>query len=195
LKNLQGEYLMKSRMMALMMVMVLLASVLAGCGGGGQAAGEEAAVTTLTIATPADAKSLDPHLTNDLPSNNVMANIYENLLTLDENGELVGQLAEKWEKVDDLSYKFYLKKGVKFHNGEEFTASDVKFSLLRAMTIEGSAVSHVVGEIDPEGIQVVDDHTVIIKLKRPFSVFLTYLTHIPGGIMLNEKAVTEAGDT
>lgn len=179
------------KLLTILLVVALVTTLFVGCGSNDQA-GEEK--MTLTVATPADAKSMDPHLTNDLPSNNIFINMYENLLTLDENGELVGQLAEKWEKVDDLSYRFYLKKGVKFHNGEELKASDVKFSFLRAMNIEGSAVSHVVGEIDPDGFVIEDDYTIIIKLKKPFTVFLTYLTHVPGGTILNEKAVSEAGE-
>lgn len=181
------------KLIAILLSVALVATLFVGCGSNEGAAGSDEKMT-LTVATPADAKSMDPHLTNDLPSNNIFINMYENLLTLDENGELVGQLAEKWEKVDDLSYRFYLKKGVKFHNGEELKASDVKFSFLRAMNIEGSAVSHVVGEIDPEGFVIEDDYTIVIKLKKPFTVFLTYLTHVPGGTILNEKAVTEAGD-
>lgn len=177
-----------------MLVIAMLTSIMVGCGSKDTAAGNDGK-NTLTIATPADAKSMDPHLTNDLPSNSVFINIYENLLTLDENGELVGQLAESWEKIDDLSYKFKLKEGVLFHNGEELKASDVKFTLLRAKNIEGSAISHVVSEIDPNGIEIIDDYTLIIKLQKPFSVFLTYLTHVGGGCILNEKAVTEAGDS
>lgn len=179
------------KLLAILLAVALVATLFVGCGSD---ATTETENKTLTIATPADAKSMDPHLTNDLPSNNVFINLYENLLTLDENGELVGQLAEKWEKVDDLSYRFYLKQGVKFHNGEELKASDVKFTFLRAMNIEGSAISHVVSEIDPEGFVIEDDYTIVIKLKSPFSVFLTYLTHVGGGCILNEKAVTEAGD-
>ena len=185
------------KLLAILLAVALMATLLVGCGSTTEATTTEEGTNmdrTLTIATPADAKSMDPHLTNDLPSNNVFINMYENLLTLDENGELVGQLADKWEKVDELSYRFYLKQGVKFHNGEELKASDVQFSFLRAMNIEGSAVSHVVGEIDPEGFIIEDDYTIVIKLKKPFSVFLTYLTHVPGGTILNEKAVTEAGE-
>ncbi|WP_432661900.1 ABC transporter substrate-binding protein [Wukongibacter baidiensis] len=188
----------KRKMLCLAVVFALLITSLTGCGGKEEGAGTKDAASekqqTLTVATAYDAKTLDPHVTNDIPSSSVMIQIYENLLTLDENNELVGQLAEKWERIDDVTYKFYLKKGVKFHNGEELKASDVKFSFERAITKEGSAVTHVVKEIDPNGFEVVDDHTIIIKLKRPFSVFLTYLTHVGGGVILNEKAVTEAGD-
>nr|WP_330396863.1 ABC transporter substrate-binding protein [Anaeromicrobium sediminis] len=186
----------KRRILSILCILALLIGSLAGCGQSGeQAATDEGTVKdTLVVATSYDAKTLDPHTTNDIASSSVMAQIYENLLTLDDNNELVGQLAEKWEKLDDKTYKFYLKKGVKFHNGEEFKASDVKFSLLRALNKEGSAVKHVVGEIDPDQIKIEDDYTIVVGLKRPFSVFLTYITHIGGGVMLNEKAVTEAGD-
>ena len=94
----------------------------------------------LVVGIHADAKTLDPHVSNDSVSHNAMLQIYERLVTLDEKNDLVPQLAERWETPDPLTYKFYLKKGVKFHNGEELTAEDVLFSFKRAMGPEAGAI-------------------------------------------------------
>lgn len=94
---------------------------------------------TLTIAAAYDAKALDPAVTIDTPSIFVGAKIHENLLCIDENSKLQPQLAESYEQIDSQAYRFILRKGVRFHNGEELKASDVKFSMDRAMSPIGSA--------------------------------------------------------
>lgn len=146
---------------------------------------------TLVVAMSNDARNLDPHLTNDVYSAQVMVNLYQNLLTLDTNNNIVGQLAANVKRINDRTYSFSLKKGVKFHNGETLKASDVKFSLERAATVSGSAVTQVVSEIAK--IDTPDDYTVVVTLKHTFTPFLTYLTHVGGGSILNKKAVMEAG--
>jgi len=180
----------QSKLMILLMVMVLLVAMSTGCGKSDSTTGQ--AKETLTVATAYDAKSLDPHATNDVASSNVMAQIYENLVALNDKGEVVPMLAESFKRLDPLTYEFKLRKGVKFHNGEELKASDVKFSLERALTPIGASISHIVGEIDPTGFKIVDDYTIIIKTKTAFAGFLPSLAHT-GGSILNEKAVTAAG--
>ncbi|WP_053955934.1 ABC transporter substrate-binding protein [Inediibacterium massiliense] len=183
---------MLKKAVSLVLMMSLVVGSLVGCGNStSETAGEKK--NNLVVATAYDAKSLDPHATNDMASSNAMKQIYENLVTLNDKNEVVPQLAEKFEKIDDKTYKFYLKKGVKFHNGEELKASDVKFTFERAMN-EGAAVEHIVGEIDPNGIEIIDDYTIVIQTKKPSTPFLTSLAHVGGGCILNEKAVKEAGN-
>ena len=84
---------------------------------------------TLNVGVPNDAKSMDPLKAVDTISFAMIKHINETLVTVDgRTKQLVPVLAERWEVLDPLTYKFYLKKGVKFHNGEEFTADDVVFS-------------------------------------------------------------------
>ncbi|GAU78929.1 ABC transporter substrate-binding protein [Fusibacter sp. 3D3] len=149
---------------------------------------------TLIVATGYDAKSLDPHATNDVASSNIMEQIYDTLVVLNSSNEVVGSLAEKFEVIDELTYKFYLKKGVKFHNGEELKAADVAYTFKRATSPIGGSIAHIVGDIDPEGLEIVDDYTIIVRIKTPNSAFLPSLTHKGGGVILNEKAVEAAGD-
>ncbi|MBU5674952.1 glutathione ABC transporter substrate-binding protein [Alkaliphilus sp. MSJ-5] len=138
-----------------------------------------------------DPRTLDPHNTNDTPSPRVMEQIYETLVNQNEDMEIEPGLAESWKYIDDVTIEFKLKKGVKFHNGETFTSKDVKFTLLRAL--ESPYVGHVLGEIDPNGIKIIDDYTIQIVTTEPYAPILMHLSHTAGS-MLNEKAVIEAGD-
>ena len=76
-------------------------------------------------------------------------------------GELQPQIAESWDQNSDTSYTFHIRQGVKFHDGSEVKAEDVKFSLDRA--INSAAVSYIVDFIDK--VDVVDDYTVNVELK------------------------------
>ena len=144
---------------------------------------------TLVVAQGADAKSLDPHAENDQPSSRVCKQIYNTLIKSTEDMELVPGLAESYEQIDETTWEFKIKKGIKFHNGEELKASDVKFSIDRMLV--SRRVAHIVSAID--SVEVVDDYKVIIKTKEPFGPLLAHLAHTAAAIV-NEKAVTEFGD-
>lgn len=167
-------------------LMIVSALVLSGCSGGGGDA------STLTVGLSGDAISLDPVATNDNQSSNVMLQIYEGLVKVDKDGKIQPSLAESYEQIDDVTYQFKLKKGVKFHNGEELKASDVVFSLKRA--IEAPNVTHLFQTIDIDSVKALDDYTVEFKQTEPFAGILSALCH-PGGFIVNEKAVNEAGDS
>ncbi|WP_350343479.1 glutathione ABC transporter substrate-binding protein [Proteinivorax tanatarense] len=173
---------------ALLLSLVLVLSVaLVGCGGEGQLGD----LDNLVVAQGSDADSLDPHATNDQPSSRVKKQIYETLITQDENMELQPGLAKEWEQIDDLTFEFVLEEGVMFHNGEELKASDVEFTLLRAL--DSAHVGHIVGAIDAESIEVIDDYTIRFATKEPFAPILAHLAH-PASSILNQKAVEEHGD-
>lgn len=181
------------KLATILSAMLILALALTGCAGGsngGAATGEAAEVKdTLIIAQGADAKSLDPHATNDQPSSRVSKQIYSRLVEMNEEMEIVPGLAESWTYVDDTTIEFKLREGVKFHNGEELKASDVKFTLDRMMA--SKKVAHIIEAVT--GVEVIDDYTVRVMTEEPFGPLLSHLTHTAASI-LNEKAVTESGD-
>lgn len=180
------------KMLSLVIVVALCFTMLAGCGGSKTAGSEPAEKKDeLIVGLAAEPKALDPHPVNDVPSGNGLVQIYESLITQDVDMNIEPQLAESWKQIDDLTWEFKLKEGVKFHNGEELKASDVKFSFIRAA--ESARIGHIVGMIDAENIEIVDDYTVRIPTKEPFSALLPSLCHT-GAMILNEKAVTEAGE-
>ena len=152
---------------------------------------ETAAKDTLVIAQGADPKSLDPYGTTDTPAIRVAKCIYESLVELDDEGNVVPGLAESWEVVDDTTYVFHLRKGVKFHNGEELKASDVAFSFSQ---IEKSPHAESIrATIDFANSKVIDDYTFEMKMTEPFGAILNHMAHAVMAIV-NEKAYTEAGD-
>lgn len=147
---------------------------------------------TLIVANNADLKTLDPIRTGDAASANAFWQIYDYLLFQDLDGKLIPRLAERWEQPDDLTYILYLKKGVKFHNGETFTAEDAKFTIDRGMTSVTSTGSHVLLK-DIKDVEIVDDYTIKINMKQPYTPLLYAFTEVWGGVV-NKKAVTEKGD-
>ncbi len=92
--------------------------------------------------TPADAKTfkyafqgdlnaLDPYTLNETFTLGALGNVMEGLTKRDKDLKIIPGLAERWEVVDPLKWRFHLRKGVKFHDGTPFTADDVVFSLER----------------------------------------------------------------
>lgn len=175
----------------LMMVLLLglMVTILVGGSPGIAASVEDK--DELVVATAYDAKSLDPHAVNDVASSNIMLQIYDTLITIDENGKIKKSLAKSYEQIDDLTYKFTIKKGIKFHNGEEMTADDVKFSIKRAA--DSAPNAHIFGDVDKDSVKTHDKYTVSFKLNQPNTGFLPALAHSSGSI-LNHNAVEAAGD-
>lgn len=175
---------------------LVTAMVLTVTGCGSNSDGEDTGTETsgrdrLVVAQNAEAATLDLHGGNDNSSSLVNAQIFETLVTQDENMEIQPGLAVDWREIDELTYEFDLKQDVYFHNGEKFTAEDVAFTFRRAS--KSPSVAAIVGQIDPESIEIIDDYTIRIGTKEPFAPLLAHLAHTASGIM-NEKAVEEAGE-
>ena len=139
-------------------------------------------VGDLVIAELSDAKSLDPHGSNDVQSSNVQSNIYETLINRDTNGILAPGLAESWTQVDDLTWEFKLRTGVTFHDGEAFNAEAVKKSFDRILDPEVASPRAFLYEMVTE-VKVIDETTVQFVTEYPFSPLLAHLTHNGGGII------------
>ena len=147
---------------------------------------------TLVVANAADLKTLDPINTGDAASANAFWQIYDYLIFQDEDGNLVPRLAESWEQPDNLTYVLHLKKGVKFHNGEPFTAEDAKFTIDRGITSKTSTGSHVLLK-DIKDVEIVDASTIKINMKQPYTPLLYAFTEVWGGVV-NKKTVMEKGE-
>ncbi|VEU80069.1 ABC transporter substrate-binding protein [Haploplasma axanthum] len=173
---------MKKKLLS--MIGLLLLVVLVACGKKGTDP------DTLVVASGADPVTFDIQKTNDQATTRIARQIYETLIKQNDDLTLVPALALSWEDVGDNTYEFKLRQNVTFHNGEKFTAKDVEWTLKRAS--ESSHIAHIVGTIDPEKIEIVDDYTIKIGTKGPFGPFLTHLAH-PATAILNEKAVTDGG--
>ncbi len=120
---------------------------------------------------------IDPAIAADFSSSVSVANLYDTLVFPTYDGEVVPHLAESWEVSEDgLTYIFHLRRGVRFHNGEELKAEDVVFSMERLLTI-GQGYSYIFKPI-VESVEALDDYTVRFRLKKPFGPFLYALVRL-----------------
>ena len=117
----------------------------------------------------------------------VLYNIQECLVKVDARGKLVPWLAERWHTADNRNYTFFLKKGVRFHNGRELKAADVKFVIERAMNPE-TKHPHPQQYAAIGDIIVKDDYTITFSLKSPSANFLLNLAR-PGSVIYPREAV------
>jgi peptide/nickel transport system substrate-binding protein len=117
----------------------------------------------------------------------VLYNVQECLVKVDERGKIVPWLAERWHTSDNRNYTFFLKKGVRFHNGRELKAADVKFVVERAMNPETKhpypRYYEAIGDII-----VKDDHTITFSLKVPTANFLLNMAR-QGSVIYPREAV------
>lgn len=124
---------------------------------------------TLRFAEAQEISSMDPHAARDDFTLSLLSNVYEGLVRWNAELKLEPALAESWEAVSDTKWKFNLRKNVKFHNGNPFTADDVIFSFVRA----GSPGSPFAGLLEPvKEITKIDDHTIEVTLKRKYALLL-----------------------
>lgn len=127
----------------------------------------------LTIANPADITTTDPHNNGVITTSAVLTNIYSQLLRFDESGEIISDLAESWESIDENTWEFSIHEGVTFHNGEELTAEDIRFSLERLATDDSLQNYSTFNMI--ESIDVIDNYTIQITTAEPDPQLLTRL--------------------
>ena len=162
----------------------------------------------LVAALNADIQTADVQKTSK--DYEVPFNIFDRLVDVevgtDVNSKIVPSLAESWDISDDgLEYTFHLRQGVKFHNGNDFTAEDVAYTFHRMLTVEGGVNTEFIdqikgadellaGETDTlEGVEVVDDYTIKVTLKEPFAGFLASISS-PGVSIYDSEATEAAGD-
>jgi peptide/nickel transport system substrate-binding protein len=125
---------------------------------------QPAAAVTFKFAFQGDLKSLDPYSLNETFTHGVLGNVYEGLTKRGKDLKIIPGLAERWEVVEPTRWRFHLRKGVKFHNGEDFTADDVVFSAQRLHAPASDVKTRF--PADTKAVKV-DDHTVDFILSGP----------------------------
>src|SRR5947207_7599128 len=98
----------------------------------------------LAIGIGADVTAIDPHYHNVTPNNNVAAHIFDYLVLRDERQKTIPGLAESWRTNDPVTWEFKLRRGVKFHDGADFTAADVVAAVERVPLVPDGASSSTV---------------------------------------------------
>ncbi|MFO7995768.1 MAG: glutathione ABC transporter substrate-binding protein [Dehalococcoidia bacterium] len=134
-------------------------------------------VERLTIAQGTDALTMDPHFIVDSPTASVLEHMYETLVELTVDGELVPGLATGWEVTEGATvFTLTIREGVQFHDGEPLNAAAVKANLDRRLDSEaGTEMMFLVAQIAE--VNVLGDYTVEIKTTEPFAPMLNHLSH------------------
>jgi peptide/nickel transport system substrate-binding protein len=146
----------------------------------------------LVFGQEAPPPTLDPHFSTSISTRNIAMHIFEQLVTRDENNDVIPELAENWQESEDgLTYTFKIRSGVKFHNGKELTSADVKASYERYKRM-------ALAKVTLAGVQTMeapDPHTFVMKLEKPIPVFLDELSAfvVPIAILPAEQADREGG--
>lgn len=147
---------------------------------------------TLIIGKGREAVGLDPHKVTAASSFQIIAQVYNQLIDLNDDYSPAPELAESWENPDDTTFIFHLRQGVKFHNGREMVAEDVKYSFERILNPDtASPWTSQLASID--SIETPDDYTVIIRLSEPYGAFMSTIASTWAAIVPQE-AVEEFGD-
>ena len=145
----------------------------------------------LIIGQGTDVSHLDPHYSTSASDVNVFFNLYDNLVLRDEQLNLTPGLAVSWQLVDDTTWQFKLRQGVVFHNGDPFTAEDVKFSLERAIA-DNPRTSVYAALNTIERIEILDPFTVHLITRHPDPLLPTRLSYY-GGMMLPKQYFDKVG--
>jgi peptide/nickel transport system substrate-binding protein len=150
------------------------------------------AQSTLRIGLAEDPDILDPTLARTYVGRIVFASLCDKLFDIDENINIVPQLALSHETTEDgKTVTIKLRPGVKFHDGEAMDAAAVKASLERHLTMQGSFRRPELSAV--EKIEAVDPLTVRLLLKAPFAPLIAQLTD-RAGMIVSPKVAKEAGD-
>lgn len=145
--------------------------------------------SSIAVAIEAPPHSMDPHGSRTTSNLSIMANLFDGLMQRKgASGILNPALAVQHEHPDPLTWVFYLRKGIKFHNGTPFNAIDVKFSLERLSDPRFSDFTPLVKDI--ASTEIIDDYTVVIKTKQPVPWFINGCHQL----FIMDKESTEARD-
>ncbi|HEX9871645.1 MAG TPA: ABC transporter substrate-binding protein, partial [Candidatus Tectomicrobia bacterium] len=127
---------------------------------------------TLRVAWEQDVTGFDPHWTSGLQVTYIAGNLFNNLVTIDQDLNYIPELAESWEAQDNgRVYVFKLRKGVKFHDGTDFDAAAVAWNFERIMDKEEQAFIRPFFEF-VEAVEPLDTHSIKFTLKYPTQAFL-----------------------
>ncbi|MGO4831344.1 ABC transporter substrate-binding protein, partial [Rhizobiaceae sp. 2RAB30] len=153
----------------------------------GAAVAPAAADTVVTMNTVQIFGTIDPAKISDYTDYMAAVNLYDGLVSVDEKGNLIPELAESWTVSDDAKeVTFKLRADAKFADGTPVQASDVVYTVERLLRINQGPANLFADVLKPGSVTAVDPGTVKFTLSKTFSPFLTT---VPAIFILNEKAV------
>ena len=161
---------------------------------GGQALAQTTQKKELVTAQSGDISKFDPHFSTSSNDVRVSFNVFDNLTSRHPDGKLYPGLATEWKLEGQTTWRFKLRQGVKFHNGDPFTSADAKFSIERtydpaAKTMVATALATI------EKIEAPDAHTLVITTKKPDPLLPARLGFYGGQIVPKKYLESVGNDT
>jgi peptide/nickel transport system substrate-binding protein len=153
------------------------------------ACGAQAQELVVGLATPIT--SLDPHFHNLGPNNSLGKHVFESLVVMDEKQTIRPGLAESWKALDETTWEFKLRKGVKWHDGSDFTADDVVATLKRVPNVPNSPASFATYTRPIKEAIAVDKLTLHFKTENAHPLLPNDLV----GVMIVPKKIAETAKT
>ncbi len=151
----------------------------------------QAPKTSLVFGLPSEPTTLMTGMASEKMGAALVTNLYDLLINVDDSGKFVPMLAERWEISEDgLDYTLYLRKDVKFHNGYDFTADDVVFSIWDYHMNKPVSKSNFQ---NLAGVEKIDDYTVKLHYSSYSSIILVGLAQYNSG-MISKKYFEEVGE-
>ena len=183
---------MKKKFALLLVAAMVSTTVLSGCGGSkdnGAGAGDAGAVAEegnhLVVQLGPDPETMDPALNSAIDASNMIIHLFEPLLTMDKDNNVIGGMAETWEVSEDgLTYTFHLRDGLKWSDGSEFTSEDFVYTFKRmADPMTAAPYGHDLlcmikgydeaenGNVDALAVSAPDAQTFVVELSYPCVYF------------------------
>ena len=198
---------MRKKVYLILSVLLLCSLLLVGCQCG------QGVSTTTTQGGDLnlygiDPITLDPAVSGEATSHQYIMQLFSGLVRLDDNLEPAPDIAEKWDiSGDGRTYTFYLRQGVKFHDGREVKAEDFKYSWERAGNPDTGSImaATYLGDIvgvsevlqgkaaEISGVRVIDDYTIQVTIDAPKAYFLSKLTY-PTSFVVDRANVASGKD-
>lgn len=135
----------------------------------------------IVIAQGVDISTFDVHKHSTTSNEAILANIVDYLVMMDTNGDRQPALATSWEPVSDTAWQFLLREGVLWHDGEPFTAKDVKFTLERAAN--DTSLDQYESFRQIREVEIVNDHEIMIHTYEPDPVLINRVSRLGAGIV------------
>jgi len=197
LRNDKNERPSRPPLFPSLIVPILLFLGVAGCSH----SDENRLPNHLYLRLNSNPTTLDPALITDVQGGGIAAKLFNGLVRFNEDLSIIPDIARSWKLSEDQrTYTFYLRKDVRFSNGRKVSADDFRYSFERVLTpgtkapltwvldkIEG-ADDFIAGRSTAvSGIRVVNDHTLILRLEKPFGPFLSLLAMVTAYVVPREE--------
>ena len=176
------------KMLTCTLAFIWMLSLLSGCGGGGEDSAQSASNSPSTsnvgitsepkeirVAIETDIAALDPRNASSTGTAGMMSHIYSKLVSTDSDMNAIPDLAERWEQIDDLTWRFYLRKDVTFHDGSPFTSADVVYTL---DSIATDNTWKLYTDFSFLKATAVDEYTVDISTENPYPGLLLRINYV-----------------